>query len=174
MKQQYLIFAIEKAKGANNTEAYLKAFPKATVDSAGAAGSRLAKRDDIKNEIVRLNQTLVSAEQQAVNEVIEEKKLMFLSFADKRNILSAIANGKRRRKTWDAKTEKYIYTYPSDDDIIKAIKLDAELTGEGFRPPEDQNPGNGGGNTYNTYIRKTVFKTNVTTNKQETTQTPAE
>lgn len=168
MKRQHEVFALAYAKNPDPAQAYKEAYPKTTSDDgARVSGLRLLKRAEIqeliatnKKEIATIANTLVA------QELKKERKRQFLTMADRREILYNIAHGKKF-KTFD-KNGKAIFRYPDDADRIKAIEVDMEITGEGFRPPEPQ-PGNTfNGPVYNTVVRKTVFKTRETTAKKQT------
>jgi hypothetical protein len=174
MKAQWTVFAIEIAKGLSNRQAYKIAYPSIKDDkTADAAAARLVKRPEIQNEIVRVKNDIVkAAEQSAIEDIKEQTKFKVLSFNKKREILYNIATGKKTpaierdgSKSW---------RYPTDQDKIRAIELDMEMTGEGWRPPE---PPQGGttvnGPVFNTVVRKTVFKTRVTVAQPQNFQNPA-
>lgn len=174
-KKQHQAFAEEIAKGTKTADAYLIAYPNCkNRDSAGSAGRRLLKQEEIKNEIVRLRSEIVQAREQAIkDEVQKAARGRFLTYDLKRQILHDIAQGKKTKV--GTKNGKPVYKIPTPQDQIKAIELDNEMTGDGFRPPEPPTPEGQGGNTfngpvYNTVIRKTVFKTRETTARGQTFQ----
>jgi hypothetical protein len=171
MKAQWTIFALEVARGTSALQAYKKAYPKIKDDNgAGAAATRLMKRPEIKNEIVRVkNEIVKAAEQSAIEEIKTEKKNQFLTMAKRRDILYQIATGK---KVPAFEKGKKVWRTPSDADKLKAIEIDMEITGEGWRPPEQPNSTTINGPVYNTVIRKTVFKVRNTTGKPQTFQNP--
>lgn len=176
LKAQYKIFAAEIAKGLKTSDAYKIAYPKCkSNDGAGSAGRRLLKMPEIKLEIERQKTELVALHEQTVREQVQKAGGRALTWAMKRAILHDIANGKKIKI--GTKAGKPIYKVPTATDQIKAIELDNEMTGEGFRPPEPQpSEGKGGdvnfnGPVYNQIVRKTVFKTRVTTARAQNFQT---
>lgn len=178
MKAQHKIFAAEIAKGLKTSDAYKIAYPNAkSNDGAGSAGRRLLKQDDVKNEIARVKSELVTLHEQSVKEQIQKAGGRALTWAMKRALLHDIANGKKIKI--GTKAGKPVYKVPTATEQIRAIELDNEMTGEGWRPPEPPAKDEGSsGNTfngpvYNQIIRKTVFKTRETTARGQTFQITA-
>lgn len=166
LKKEWLIFAEERGKGTSTAEAYRIAYPKVkSNDAAGSGGRRLQNHPEVKKEIERVKNELVTAREQSVKEDLQKSAGRFLSWNMKRQILHDIANGKKTKI--GIKSGKPVYKVPTAQDQIKAIELDNAMTGEGWRPPEPPPPEPGGptfnGPVYNTVIRKTVFKTRETT-----------
>lgn len=179
MKAQHSAVAGRIAAGIDPIQAYKEFYPKVVTDEAArVAVSRLMSRDDFKTELVtRQKEIVTAANTLAANDLKNDgRQFSILHMALKRDILHKIATGKMKTKTWDSKNKEYYFSYPSDDDKIKAMKLDAELTGEAWRPPEPENPGGAPINQTNTYIKRvTVFNTRITTSKaQEVQQTEKE
>lgn len=172
LKTQHLVFAKEVAKGSATPDAYLAAYPNCkSRDAAGAAGRRLKKLPEIVEAIQEAKTELVTLHEQSVRDAVQKAGGTALTWAMKRRILHDIANGKKTKI--GTKGGKPVYKVPTAQDQIRAIELDNEMTGEGFRPPEPP-PGSGttiNGPVYNTVIRKTVFKTRETTARGQTFQT---
>lgn len=175
MKRQHETFALQIATHGDRLKAHREAYPNEMTDEVrSSAASRLMTRKDIQEAIVNLKKRLVEkAETEAVEEIKAEKKYYFLTMSHRRHILAQIAAG-RKFPVYD-KNGKKTWRTPTDADRIKAIELDMEITGEGWRPPQPETPGEGkAAPVYNTVIRKTVFKTNVTTSKPQTFQNAPE
>lgn len=172
MKRQWEVFIDYMARENDEVKAYRQAYPKTTSDEAArVSAARLLKNATIKNEIATRRSGIVAiADHAAAEEIKTERKRAALSLADKREILFHIAKGKKMKFTEKDGTTSW--RYPEDRDRIRAIELDNEITGEGYRPPE---PGSTtiNGPVYNTVVRKTVFKTRVTSAAAQTFQNPS-
>lgn len=171
MKEQWTKFIAEYVRTSDDIHAYRTAYPRTqSNEAARVSASRLLKNPTIKNEIATLRTALVAkADEQALNEIAAERKFIFLSIAEKRELLCKIARGRVKVFYQDRDGNKRWKT-PDPAERIKAIELDNEITGEGWRPPE---PGGGttiNGPVFNTVVRKTIFKTRETTGKGQTFQ----
>ena len=162
MKLTHHKFALGIASGMSQNDAYQAAYPNG--DKSGAAASRLMKHPAVQQEIAKLRQDVVKrASDEAFAEHKAEIKLQLLTVDLKRNLLYKMAMGETEIVEIDAKGNKRV-RYPDETARLNAVKLDNEMTGEGWRPPEPD----GGGNTFvqNNVTRVTVFKTHKTTVKQ--------
>lgn len=169
MKKQWEVFINLMVEDGDEIKAYRTAYPRTTSDAgARVSAARLLKNATIKNEIATRKRAIVAkADDLAAHDLKEERKRLYLTISDKREILYHIAKGKKMKVT--DKDGNTVYRYPDDRDRIRAIELDNEISGDGFRPPEPQPGGTTiNGPVYNTVVRKTVFRTRTTTSQPQT------
>lgn len=170
MKLQWQQFAEAYARKPDKIKAYREAYPSVKTDeSARVNATKLLKEPTIQAVIATKRSELTTiADAIVVNELKEDRKRVFLSVADKREILYNIAQGKEKIPVLDKNGNRIGWKRPDFTERVKAIELDNEMTGDFVpRAPLIQNNVQNNTNSGNTTISRTVvFKTRKTTTNQ--------